>query len=103
MSELWVPGASGSLDGLVARIQVQIEAFAERTGAQAVVEVELRDGSRAVLRSFDAEPGFGFLTLVPFRDDGADEEWIVPVGAVARMALRRAEEREPFGFSPRGA
>jgi hypothetical protein len=103
MSELWIPGASGPLDDLVARIQLRIEAFIERTGAQAVVEVELRDGSRAVLRSLDAEPGFGFVTLVPFFDDVDDEEWILPVAAVARIALRKAEEREPFGFSPRTA
>jgi hypothetical protein len=99
VSDLWVPGASGPLDDLVARIQLRIEAFGEATGSQPVVEVELRDGSRAVLRSIDAEPGFGFVTLSPHGDDG-EEEWIVPVAAVARIVLRKAEERDPFGFSP---
>ena len=99
MSDLWIPGASGPLDDLVARIQLRIEAFGEATGAQPVVEVELRDGSRAVLRSIDAEPGFGFVTLSP-HGDGGEEEWIVPVAAVARIVLRKAEERDPFGFSP---
>ena len=98
MSDLWIPGASGPLDNLVARIQLRIEAFGEATGAQPVVEVELRDGSRAVLRSIDAEPGFGFVTLSP-HGDGGEEEWIVPVAAVARIVLRKAEERDPFGFS----
>ena len=98
MSVLWFPGASGPLDDLVARIQLRIEAFGEATGAQPVVEVELRDGSRAVLRSIDAEPGFGFVTLSP-HGDGGEEEWIVPVAAVARIVLRKAEERDPFGFS----
>ena len=99
MSDLWIPGAAGSLDDLVARIQLRIEAFAERTGAPPVVEVELRDGSTALLRSLDADPGFGFLTLVPHGDDGDDQEWILPVAAVARITMRKAEEREPFGFS----
>ncbi len=105
MSDLWIPGASGPLDDLVARIRLRIEAFAERTGAPPVVEVELRDGSTALLRSLDADPGFGFVTLVPFGDDGDDgddQEWILPIAAVARITMRKAEEREPFGFSSAG-
>jgi len=99
VSDLWLPGASGSLDDLVARIQVRIAAFADRTGAPPVVELELRDGSTALLRSLEAEPGLGFVTLVPHGDDNGDQEWIVPVAAVARITLRKAEEREPFGFA----
>jgi hypothetical protein len=98
VSDLWIPGASGPLDDLVARVQLRIEAFGEATGAPPVVEVELRDGSRAALRSIDAEPGFGFVTLAP-HGDGGEEEWIVPVTAVARIVLRKAEAREPFGFA----
>jgi hypothetical protein len=98
MSDLWLPGAGGSVDDLVARVQLRIQAFGERTGAAPVVEVELRDGSTAILQSLDAQPGLGFLTLVP-HGDGGEEEWIVPVAAVARITLRKAEEREPFGFS----
>jgi hypothetical protein len=100
VSDLWIPGSSGPLDDLVARVQLRIEAFTERTGAQAVVQVELRDGTTATLRSLSAEPGFGFVTLSPHAEDGGEEEWIVPVAAVSRIVLRRAEEREPFGFSP---
>lgn len=99
MSDLWIPGASGPLDDLVARIQLRIQAFAERTGATPVVEVELRDGSTATLRGIEAEPGFGFVALSPHDDGGVEEEWIVPVAAVARFVLRKAEEREPFGFA----
>ncbi len=100
MSDLWIPGASGSVDDFVARVQLRIQAFAEKTGAPPVVEVELRDGSTLVLRSLEAEPGLGFVTLVPHDDGGGDEEWIVPVATVVRITLRKAEEREPFGFSP---
>ena len=98
MSDLWLPGASGSVDDLVARVQLRIHAFAERTGAAPVVEVELRDGSTTLLQSLDAEPGLGFVTLVP-HGDGGDEEWIVPVASVVRITLRKTEEREPFGFA----
>jgi hypothetical protein len=98
MAELWVPGFSGPLDELVARIHLRIEAFAAEHGKQALVEVELRDGSTTVARSLSAEPGYGFVTLRP-HGDGGDEEWIVPVAAVARITLRAVEEREPFGFS----
>jgi hypothetical protein len=98
VSDLWLPGASGSVDDLVARVQLRIHAFAERAGAPPVVEVELRDGATTLLQSLDAEPGLGFLTLVP-HGDGGDEEWIVPVASVVRITLRKAEEREPFGFA----
>jgi hypothetical protein len=100
VSDLWIPGASGPLDDLVARIRLRIQAFTERTGAPPVVAIELRDGTTATLRDIEGEPGFGFVALSPHGDDGAEEEWIVPVGAVARFVLRRAEEREPFGFTP---
>ena len=90
MSDLWIPGASGPLDDLVARIQLRIEAFGEATGSQPVVEVELRDGSRAVLRSIDAEPGFGFVTLSPHGDGGDGDDPLF----LAAVPVRR-ERHEP--------
>jgi len=98
MSEVWNPGAAGPVDDLVNRIHLRIEAFAEKNGKQAVVEVQLRDGPSTLVRSITAEPGSGFLTLCP-HGDGDEEEWMVPVAAVERITLRVAEEREPFGFS----
>lgn len=103
MTEAWIPGAAGPLDELVASIVLRIEAFVERYGKQARVEVELHDGPTAVLRSLAPEPGAGFVTLIPHSEDGGEEEWIVPVAAVARITLRSAEEHEPFGFSAPGA
>ena len=50
MSEVWNPGAAGPVDDLVNRIHLRIEAFAEKNGKQAVVEVELRDGPSTVVR-----------------------------------------------------
>ena len=99
MTEAWIPGAAGPLDELVTRIVLRVEAFMERHGKQARVEVELRDGPTVILRSLEPEPGAGFVTLVPHGEDGGEEEWIVPVAAVARITLRVAEEDEPFGFT----
>ena len=99
MSEVWIPGAAGPLDELVTRIHLRIEEFTTKHGRQAVVEVQLRDGPTAMLRSLSPEPGSGFVTLCPHGEDGGEEEWIVPIGAVARITLRAAGEREPFGFS----
>jgi hypothetical protein len=99
VAEAWIPGAAGPLDELVASIVLRIEAFVARYGKQALVEVELHDGPTAVLRSLAPEPGAGFVTLIPHGEDGGEEEWIVPVAAVARITLRSAEEQEPFGFS----
>jgi hypothetical protein len=98
VSELWLPGMSGPLDELVSRVHLRIEAFAAEHGGAARVEVDLHDGSTVTVRTLSAEPGFGFVTLCPHTEDGA-EEWIVPVGAVARIRLQPAEEEEPFGFS----
>jgi hypothetical protein len=97
--EVWNPGSAGPVDDLVNRIHLRIEAFVELHGKQALVEVQLRDGPSTVVHSISAEPGSGFVTLVPHSDDDSDEEWIVPVAAVERITLRAAEEREPFGFS----
>jgi len=99
VSDVWLPGASGPLDDLVARIHLRIEEFVAQHGRQAVVEIQLRDGASAALRSLSPEPGSGFVTLCPHGEDGGEEEWIVPVAAVARITLRSAGEREPFGFS----
>jgi hypothetical protein len=50
------------------------------------------------LRSIEAEPGYGFVTLVPHGEDGEPEELIVPVGGIARIGLKTVEEHPPFGF-----
>ena len=99
MTDVWIPGAAGPLDDLVTRIHLRIQEFVERHGKQARVEVDLRDGAAAPVRSISAEPGSGFFTVCAQADDGGEEEWIVPVAAVARITLRVAEEEEPFGFA----
>jgi hypothetical protein len=98
---IWVPGApQPSLEDFVSRLNTHIERFArERGGGQAAVEIELRDGSVHRLVSIDDEPGYGFVTLSPWREDGHAEEMIVPVAAIAAVRLTPMEEHPPFGFT----
>ena len=98
---IWVPGApQPSLEDFVARLHKHIERFgSERAEGEVSVEVELRDGSVLRLVSIDPEPGYGFITLSPHRDDGESEELIVPVAAVTRLQLTRMEQQPPFGFA----
>ncbi len=45
MPELWTPWLAGPHEELVGRIHRRIEAFAREHGVEAMVEVELSDGS----------------------------------------------------------
>jgi hypothetical protein len=96
MPDLWVPGAAGPVDQLLDRMQRQVEAFAHEHG-DAAVEIELTDGSTFEVESLSPEPGFGFLTIHPHGDE--PEDVIVPVGALKRISIGRAEERARLGFS----
>ena len=85
------------------RVHRQIARFAASAGVErAVVDVELADGARFSLDTLSPEPGYGFVTMRPHaREDPDDpEELIVPIAAIRRIELGRAEEeREPFGFA----
>lgn len=100
MSDLWLPGPS-SVDDFVVRLQQRVARFAERHGlAQAMVEVELRDGPRLRLDSIAAEPGQGFVTLCPHPETGGDrEELIVPLASIALFRIAPTEEEPRFGFA----
>ena len=97
---IWIPGApQPSLEDFVSRLHTHIERFAtEHADGQVAVEIELRDGTVLRLLSVHAEPGYGFVTLAPHREDGKAEEMIVPVAAIARITLGPAEEEPPVGF-----
>jgi hypothetical protein len=100
MPELWIPGMNGPLDELVARIHRRIASFAsEHELEQTQVEAELHDGALLRLSTISAEPGYGFITLVPHPEDGEPQELIVPLGAIRRLTLSRAEPESPVGFS----
>jgi hypothetical protein len=90
----------GPLDELVGRIHRRIESFAAEHGLeQTMVEVELSDGALLRLASLSAEPGYGFVTLVPHSVEGEPQELIVPLGAIRQLTLSRAEAQSPVGFS----
>ena len=103
--QVWIPGsAEPSLDGFVARVLRRIEEYTTTHSAERThVEVELGGGERLTLRSISSEPGFGFLTLTVHSGEGGDEEFIVPVGAIRKIALGPADETRRPGFAlPKG-
>jgi hypothetical protein len=100
MPDLWIPGMAGPVDELVKRIHRRIESFAAEHGLeQAMVEVELSDGALLRLASLSAEPGYGFVTLVPHAGAGEPQEVIVPLASIRQLTLRRAAAESPVGFS----
>ena len=103
MPELWVPGAAEpSLEDFVARIHKLVEAYAVEHGlSNAAVEIELADGAALWVQRISPEPGYGFVTLRPHREDGGtDEDVVVPVGSVRRITIAAAEDRRArLGFS----
>ena len=91
---------AGPLEDLVGRIHRRIESFAAEHGIeQAMVEIELSDGSLHRLTALKADPGYGFITLVPHAEDGEPQELIVPLGAIRQLTLSRAEPASPVGFA----
>jgi hypothetical protein len=98
MPELWTPGMIGPLEEFVGRIHRRIESFAREHGVEAMVEVELADGSLHRLKSISAEPGFGFVTFRP-HSDAERYELIVPLGAVRQITITEVEPERRIGFS----
>jgi hypothetical protein len=99
--QAWVPAGG---DELVENIHRAIADYVAEAGIErAWVLVELSDGARYPLETLLAEPGSGFLTLVPHReDDETPERLIVPQTALRRIELARAEaQRERLGFAAR--
>lgn len=98
--DLWVPGAAApSLEDFVKRIHQQIERYtASHPASESHVEVLLGD-DRFMLRGISSDPGFGFLTLAVYSDEGEAEELIVPVGAIRRISLGPADEARRPGFA----
>ena len=66
---------------------------------QAEVCIELVDGSRHTLATTSAEPGFGFFSFIPHREDGDEPRMlIVPIGAVRSIEISAPDPERPFGF-----
>jgi hypothetical protein len=95
-------GEPFSSEPFVERLHRVIHAFAQEAGVgQAFVEVELEDGVRFVVDAVSADPGYGFLTFrLHRRNDEDPDQVVVPIRAIRRIELDKAEEqRAPFGFS----
>ena len=101
-THVWTPGAAGPLDEFVGRLTRMAASFAQENGLQqAEVCVELVDGSRHSLVTASPDPGFGFFSFTPHRDE--DEEprrLVVPIGAVRSIELSAPDPQHPFGFVP---
>jgi hypothetical protein len=100
-TQIWTPGAAGPLDDLVGRMRRMVEDFAKELGLeQAEVRIELVDGSRHVIETVDAEPGFGFLSFVPHRAAGDEpRRLVVPIGAVRLIEISTPDPEVAFGFN----
>lgn len=92
---------AGPLDEFVARITRMVGGFAEEHRLeQAEVRIELVDGSQYLLAAATAEPGFGFLSFTPHRDEGEEpRRVIVPIGAVKTIEISAPDPDRPFGFA----
>jgi hypothetical protein len=100
-THIWTPGMAGPLDEFVARLARMISAFTQEHGLEsAEVCVELVDGSRHVLATATAEPGFGFFSFAPHRAEGEEPRHvIVPIGAVRSIEISAPDPTRPFGFT----
>jgi hypothetical protein len=68
---------------------------------QAEVRIELVDGSRYSIATTSPEPGFGFFSFTPHRDEGEEpRRLVVPIGAVRSIELSAPDPERPFGFVP---
>ena len=99
---MWTPGAAGPLDEFVGRLTRMISGFAnENELEQAEVRIELVDGSRYSVVTTSPEPGFGFFSFTPHRDEGEEpRRLVVPIGAVRSIELSAPDPERPFGFVP---
>ena len=100
-ASVWTPGAAGPLEEFVARLTRMVTAFAnEHELEQAEVCIELVDGARHTLATASAEPGFGFFSFVPHREDGSEpRRLVVPIGAVRSIEISAPNPPErQFGF-----
>jgi hypothetical protein len=93
---------AGPLDEFVSRVNRMVSAFAQEHGLdEAELRIELADGSRHVVASTTADPGFGFFSFVPHRAAGEEPRLvIVPIGAVKAVEVSAPDPERSFGFVP---
>jgi hypothetical protein len=98
---IWTPGAAGPLDELIATVTRMVAAFTQEHGLEeAEVRIELADGSRHLVASASAEPGFGFFSFLPHRTDAEEPKLlIVPIGAVRSIEISAPDAERSLGFT----
>ena len=99
---VWTPGAAGPLDEFITRLGRMVSVFAQENALEvAEVRLELVDGSRYLVATTSAEPGFGFFSFTPHReDDDEPARVIVPIGAVRSIEISAPDPERQFGFVP---
>ena len=92
---------AGPLDEFVARITRMMAEFAQEHGLeQAELRIELADGSRYLVATTAADPGFGFFSITTHRIEGEEpRRVIVPIGAVKAIEISAPNVERPFGFN----
>jgi hypothetical protein len=101
-THVWTPGAAGPLDEFIGRLERIVTAFVrDNELEQAEVRIELVDGSRYVVATTSAEPGFGFFSFAPYREaEDEPRRVIVPIGAVRSIDISAPDTDRPLGFVP---
>ena len=91
---------AGPLDEFVARITRMVADFVQEHGLeQAELRIELADGSRYLVATTAADPGFGFFSLTPHPLDGEEpRRVIVPIGAVKAIEISAPDPERRVGF-----
>ena len=93
---------AGPLDEFVARIGRMVTEFAQEHGLeQAELRIELADGSRYLVATTAADPGFGFFSITPHRLEGEEPRLVVvPIGAVKSIEISAPDPERRVGFTP---
>ncbi len=92
---------AGPLDEFVARITRMVADFVQEHGLErAELRIELADGSRYLVATTAADPGFGFFSFTPHRLEGEEpRRMIVPIGAVKAIEMSAPDPERRVGFS----
>ena len=93
---------AGPLDEFVARTTRMVADFVQEHGLeQAELRIELADGSRYLVATTAADPGFGFFSFTPHRSEGEEpRRVIVPIGAVKAIEISAPDPERRVGFTP---
>ena len=93
---------AGPLDEFISRVTRMVAEFAQEHGLeQAELRIELADGSRYLVATTVADPGFGFFSITTHRVEGEEpRRVIVPIGAVKAIEISAPDPERRVGFIP---